>query len=186
MDTQTREWRYGVKPGAGFSEDEAELIVGELEEIAGAKPEEGITAERFVEAAASGDAPTCASLLEWNDDKAGHNWRLHQARQALNHITLIEADEEGEETEIRAFHVVSVDVSNGDVHKERRYVPLSIVREDENLVKQVIAQAKEELLRAKNKLAHYEDHVREHAPELARVMDAVSENLEALEEDGGE
>ena len=182
MDTDVLK-RYGAKARSGLNEADAQKIGEELELLAADKPFGGVTPEEFVEAAQSGKAPNCASRLTWDDDVAGYQWRLHEARNTLNAITITEADEEGEDDEIRAFHLVSVEVEDGEPHKERRYVPLSIIREESELVEQVIAQAKRELQRAKEKLALYEEHVREHHPKLARVMDAVDEHLE---EDHGE
>lgn len=169
---------YGAKPTARFDEETAQQIGEELERIATNKPFKSITAEEAVDAAENGEAPVFASLLTWNNREAARQWRLHQARNTLNHITVIEADEEGEETELRAFHMVSIELDNSEPHRERRYVPLAVVREEESLAEQVIAEAEREFIRARDKLRFYEAHVRAHHPNLARIMDVVSTELE--------
>ena len=149
--------------------------------VAADKPFGSITPEEFVAAAESGQAPTCAARLTWDDEVAGHQWRLQEARMTLNHITIIEAGEEGEEVEIRAFHAVTVEVKDNAPRKETRYVPLDVVRQEENLVDQVMVEVEREFVRSKNKLTFYEEHVRAHRPRLAHVMDVVEAELETKE-----
>jgi ParB-like chromosome segregation protein Spo0J len=122
-------------------------------------------------------------LLEGADGKYYPRERPGDTKQTKDHIPLVEQDDEGEETEIRAFPLVNVEVENGEAHKERRYVPLNVVREEENLVEQVMTEAEQEFIRAANKLRFYEAHVRAERPGLARVMDVVEEELEGGDEE---
>lgn len=80
------------------------------------------------------------SYFEWDDAKAAHKHRLHQAGYLIRSITVeVEAPEPNEEPRsIRAFVPISAD-------DERSYVPTIKALSDEDMRKQVLAQAHSEL-----------------------------------------
>jgi hypothetical protein len=48
-------------------------------------------------------------LFEWDNERAGHKWRLKQARDIINCISVVKEDKLGKELEVKAFVSVQID-----------------------------------------------------------------------------
>lgn len=92
------EWKSGSRI-KGNAQESGELFK-QLSET-----KDGLTAETLLEA----NKPETAPLhndYEWNDEKAAHEWRLHQSRHFINSIAVKVVSEDTEtDTIVRAFHI---------------------------------------------------------------------------------
>lgn len=48
-------------------------------------------------------------IFEWDNERAGHKWRLKQARDIINCISVVKEDVKGNELEVKAFVNVQID-----------------------------------------------------------------------------
>lgn len=117
---------YKKRKGAKFKEEEAQWIGEELEKIR--KKNKGfITPEKVVESAKDKKSKL-HKHFEWNNSKAGYQYRLQQARNLVSGIVEIVVIDDGkEEMEVRSFYNVHIKdlgtayVSLKDVTTNRNY-----------------------------------------------------------------
>lgn len=97
-------------------------------------------------------------LLEWDDQKAGHEHRLSQARTIIGALQVIKMTGGGEPKVIRAY----VNIRRGE---ERAYTSINDAMRDADLREQVVQQALRELESWRVRYKEYN--------ELAQVMAAI-------------
>lgn len=97
--------------------------------------------------------------LEWDDERAGIEYRIQQIRNIANHI-LVEVYLEGnpEPQEIRAtFSVIENPKDGFDTFQDRIYVNLETAQDNEFYKKQIVLKAKQELVSWSNRYKVYEE-----------------------------
>ena len=94
----------------------------------------GLTAQALVEEAEQRDSPI-HDFFEWDNSKAGEEWRLQQARALINEVKVII-----DQKEFFAFENVSVGEND---EKQRVYKSIEEIGSNETLRKQVIKSALE-------------------------------------------
>jgi hypothetical protein len=163
------EWKDGSRVKA-----KAQEVGEELERI------EYKDAENVVEAArkSNGELHKC---FEWNDAKAGQEYRKEQARYILRMIvTEVESKESGETVivRVRAFESVRFAVSEGsdDAEKTMTYIPIREVLGDKAMREQVIGRLMTTIAEAERTAETY-SHI---APELKKTRKKLHEAGETL------
>lgn len=128
---------YTVKAGSIIPSSQAQEI-GEYIQSLGY-----FTPESVVKDARREESPL-HPFFEWDDQKAGEQWRLQQARLIVNHfeITVKDSQTDGKTT-IRAWHSVNIDV--GQPVSQRVYVGVAEAMSQEKLRRQVVGNALREL-----------------------------------------
>lgn len=156
---------YQWKPGTRLSADPQ--AVGERLEVLQALHGDALTAEQVVDDARDESSPL-HSCFEWDDTVAAEEYRKEQARYLLRALVVVSEPDESDashedryETAIRAHRAYVVVREEGD----DRYVPTVRAMSDEELRKQVLAQALAELRAVQRKYAELH--------ELARVFAAI-------------
>jgi hypothetical protein len=92
-------------------------------------------------------------FFEWDDKIAGHKYREWQARYLLSQIEIVEVVD-GAEERIKAFHNISI-ANSDDKTKERGYVTLADVRENQNYLDIVLENAKNEIISWEKRYSQY-------------------------------
>jgi nitrate reductase NapAB chaperone NapD len=105
--------RFKAREGAPFKKQDAQRVGEELDSI---RKEEGILNPSLVVKHASKKGSFLNKYFEWDNSRAGEQWRLQQARNIVNHVIEVIIIR-GEETEVRDF--VNVVVEDGST----QYVP---------------------------------------------------------------
>lgn len=126
--------------GAPFSQEEAKIYGKELDKIA---EEEGgqLKPENVVEKAKNRNNPL-HSYFDWNDSRAGEKYRLFQARNLINHITVV-IKYDHKQREQKAFF--SVNSTPAEKRKNRIYVTMERVLSEPELREQILVEAIEEI-----------------------------------------
>jgi hypothetical protein len=89
--------------------------------------------------------------FEWNNDKAGHSYRLWQARQLIS-VMVTYLPRDGREYEVRTFHSLTPDRRNGGGYRE----VVSILK-DKDMRKQLLDDALAELKVFEQKFQNLEE-----------------------------
>lgn len=110
----------------------AQVAGEEIERISAVKP---LTAESIVEESKPAKSPL-HTIFEWNNIKAGHEWRKQQARVMLGNLVTVSIEETPIE-QTRAY----VNISNG----EETYTSIETVIQDKDLSEKLLSQALKEL-----------------------------------------
>ena len=118
---------------------DANEVGAELEEI---QETNELTPESVVEYAKD-RRTTLNGLFEWNDEVAGHKWRLQQARKILNNITVEYVGKNDERKPIRAFVKTTT--------KKEEYRNIESVVSDAEQYSLLLNMAYRELNQTKNK-----------------------------------
>lgn len=118
---------------------DANDVGAELEEI---QESQDLTPENVVEYAKN-TSTTLNRLFEWNDEIAGKNWRLQQARRILNNITVEIIGKDNERKSIRAFVKTTT--------KKEGYRNIESVVSDAEQYSLLLNMAYRELNKTKNK-----------------------------------
>jgi hypothetical protein len=105
--------------------------------------------------------------FEWNDKRAANRWRLRQAAHLLRSIQVMIKDDEGMETETRAFHNVTIDDSYA-MEPERVNVTVQRVLSEDNLREQIIDKALKQLDAWRKKYKQYKEFT-----EIVSVIDEL-------------
>lgn len=126
------------------------ITQGVINEILKIKKEEGLTAEQII-TAAKHKKSQLHNLFDWDDNKAGDKWRLHQARILINEVKIIVGVKE-----YYAFENVSVEVKNKE-HSKREYMTRSEIISNVALRQQVVKKAYEHLLYWKGQYQQYSE-----------------------------
>lgn len=124
------EWKSGSRI-KGNAQESGELFK-QLSET-----KDGLTAETLLEA----NKPETAPLhndYEWNDEKAAHEWRLHQSRHFINSLAVKVVSEDAAETEtiVRAFHIAD---------EPSHYEPITAIIKEKTKYEQLLQTAYSEL-----------------------------------------
>lgn len=152
----TKKKTYTAKPTAPFPKNKAQEVGEELNRI---REEYGkATPEVIVEASRPKDS-VFHSYFDWNDAIAAEKHRKQQARHISSSITCEVIVESGEKKTVRAF----INVKKAE---EPEYVPVEIVMKDEDLRRQMLANALKELIGIKQKYQTLK--------ELSEIWDAIN------------
>lgn len=146
---------YGTRPGAPFKKGHAQEIGEFIENISDRTP------ENILNAVAINKEHILYSYIEWDNKKAGYEYRLQQIRNIVNHIT-IETKKVGEDLPVRAFFSVKKE-RNG---KTPIYVTLNMAFSNEYYRNQILSQAKSELRNWRERYKQYK--------ELSGIIKAIS------------
>lgn len=119
-----------------------------------------ITPEVIVREASDKSSPL-HSYFEWDDEKAGHRWRVQQARILLNNIQ-VKVVSDGEERQISVFEVTSTSEGYKSID--------TFTREDVEYVKADI-RSRLKALNEKMKSYNQFDRVREHITAAIEAID---------------
>ncbi len=144
------EWKSGSRIRADAQKS------GELFEQLSAT-EKGLTAETLLEA----NKPVTAPLhkeYEWNDEKAAHEWRLHQSRHFINSIAVKVVTADDTEETVRAFFTTT---------EESKYQPITAIMKEKSKREKLLELALSELKSFKNKYSTLS--------ELSPVFAAITE-----------
>jgi hypothetical protein len=118
-----------------------------FEELA-ARTEDGCVTPEMVLKASEPEDSLLHDNFEWDDEKAGHSFRIWQARVLLNKMTL-----QVEGSEIREFENLVVRV---DSKKVQGYFSIDRIMENKNLKNAVVIQVQKDLLSMLKKYKRYE------------------------------
>lgn len=134
------------------------------------------------------EASPLHDYFEWDNTKAAEKHRLWQARQLIDHITVvIEDPDTHEEIEQEAYiNVILEDEKEqpeegeGEIQKpkkyHRTYMPIEYVLADDVLRQQVLGSAMGQVLHWRNKYSAYQ--------ELAQIVRAIDTTKAQLEDKG--
>jgi hypothetical protein len=124
-----------------------------IKEILEIKKTQGLTAENIIQEARNPKS-SLHDLFEWDNTKAGHEYRLHQARVFINEIKIEIGDKE-----LFAFENVEVRSISGDSEEtaERQYKTMSEIISNEELRTQILNRAYQQLIFWKTQYKAYEE-----------------------------
>jgi len=159
---------YYAANGAQFSKEKAQVYGAFLSVLH--RDNARLTPPLVVEKAKDEDSPI-HECFEWEDGKAAYSYRLWQARNLINHITIrIETEDGNEEgAEVRAFHHITISMEDS----AKSYVPLSMVIESEDYTNQIIQRALREVQNWRMKYNQYK--------QLKPIYDAIEKVVKKLE-----
>lgn len=120
---------YRATAGAGFNHKQAQVIGSELEKLGNFSPRD------VLDVAKEPDSPLHLHFT-WDDEKAGESWRIHEARQLVNHITVL-VSVDGQKQEAKAFYSVPVRIEETDT-VEPRYVRIMHAVHDKAIQRTVL------------------------------------------------
>ena len=143
---------YKARRGAPFAQKKAQIYGECIEEIKDKKG--GAVRTRVVIEAAQDKHSLLHGYFEWDNEIAGAKYRIHQARQLLNHLTVI-VKTDGEEREQKAYLNVSVITEEGSV--EQIYVTIDRALTDDEFRAQILAQAIKEIKYWQQKYKEYNE-----------------------------
>ena len=158
---------YKARRGAPFAQKKAQIYGECIEEINDKKG--GAVRTRDVIEAAQDKHSLLHSYFEWDNEIAGAKYRIHQARQLLNHLTVI-VKTDGEEREQKAYLNVSVITEEGSV--EQIYVTIDRALTDDEFRAQILAQAIREIEYWQQKYEEYS--------ELSTIFQAIEAAKEEI------
>ncbi len=161
---------YKAAPGSHFNDSDAEVIGPELERI----PAEERDARTVVERARPEDSPL-HRYFEWKDDVAAEKYREGQARYMLRSITSIVVDISGGETEVRAFHPISL--TPEATAEPKRYLTIDEVRREHDYADQVIQDARSQLQGWARRFRVYRDILGEEFSPVFEVAEAIEQPI---------
>ena len=134
---------YKYKKGTSFKVD-ANIAGQELEKIY--SKYNGITPKNIIKEAEKKNSKI-HECFEWDNSKAGYNFRLWQARQLSSSLTIVFE----EKTEAPAFISISIE-------KERSYIPSEIVFSNEDMAKKAIQDVLNAFMYFKQKYNSFKEH----------------------------
>lgn len=166
--------KYRIARGSRIPQKSAHGIARELM-IVSERSGGSLAAADVVDAAAKKkEFPSLHRQFEWDDVRAARLYRETQAREILRHIT-IEVERGDEVHEVRAFHCVELETEEGE-EEHRRYVPLSRISKDSEMIDQVIETAKRDLGVWQSRY----DRFRTTIPKFSQKFSPVFQALEKL------
>lgn len=124
-------------------------IINELRKIA-ARNGDCLKPEDVIRAAASKRSPL-HDCFEWDDTAAGHQWRLHQARNLIR-VTVSVIDDGKGKSPVRVFVSLTPDRAGGN-----GYRPMVAVLSDADMRQQLLSDACEEMEGFQRKYAKLEE-----------------------------
>lgn len=134
---------YKAVKGSKLSDAQAKLFGQRIEWLMDQNGHD-VTAEDIIQDGKNPKSPF-HKYLEWNDRKAGQQWRLNQARYILRSISVIVQYDDGDKKLTRAF--VNVNRPSLDDEDEKRsvYVSVETALSKEDLRRQLLETALDEL-----------------------------------------
>lgn len=124
-------WGDGWKPKIS-----ADIVGGVVEHI---EAEHGtVTKELLLEASRPEDSDT-HSIFEWDDKKAGEQWRLEQAKHTINALRVVYVSHDDEEVPVRAFVNVS------ELSEKTSYRHINVALSDDELRENYLNRIRHEL-----------------------------------------
>lgn len=153
--------RVKAKTGSHITDEQAQL----LDSVISSKFPNGSTPRQLVNSAKSKRSPI-HDMFEWDNEIAGDEWRLHQARTFLAAIVI----EDDEEKEVRKYHNLYI-----EEEEERKYIEIEQAAEAPDLWKQVLDKALREARSWRERYKQYK--------ELAPVIHAI-DSLERKRKNG--
>ena len=161
--------KYKAKQGAYFNTSRVQVYGGELTRIMG---ENGGTLEPqlVVDNAREKDSPI-HECFEWNNKKAGENWRKQQARCLINSIEVVIKFEDREDVVPLAY---SIEIKEaGDDVATRRYYDVEVIANDEYLHQELLRKALADFGAYRRRYEQIKE-----LDEIFRVFDRVQNRLE--------
>jgi len=156
---------FKAASGAQFASAKANMYGQELFRLS--KEHDGLTPETVVKEARNIKSPL-HECFEWDDGMAAGYWRIHQARQILNHFLIVKKVN-GEDREIKAFFNVNIeDSTNG----KSRYMTVFSIAESADFRGQVLKGALEEIKSWRQRYDEYK--------ELGLIFGAIEETQRKL------
>lgn len=157
--------KFKATEGAPFSQKRAQIYGECLEKIA-EKRKGKVKPEDVVREARNRRSPL-HNYFNWDNNDAAEKFRLWQARNLINHITVV-VKYDHKEREQKAFFSVN-ETPYGDERnlKNRIYITIERVLSEPNLREQVINKALDEV-------EYWEDKYKEYK-ELGEIFDAIKE-----------
>ena len=110
-----------------------------------------LTAHIIVEVAAEEDHPL-HNRFEWDDEKAGHAYRLQQARQLIRVVREKFIDRSGAPTDVRTFHAIP----RGD-DQQMAYEPIDEILENEFATKLLLQSMEREWRTLRRRYEKFEE-----------------------------
>jgi len=141
--------QFKARPKCIYNDEQAEEIGNNLEVIRQFHGGE-VKPVEILEFAADKNSQL-NKYFEWDNDKAGHKYRLSQARYMLSHVYIVVDASNGPE-EVRAFISVS-----SEVHKGKRYTSVDNALTNENYREQTLSKALREVRLWQNKYGQYKE-----------------------------
>lgn len=138
--------RYGFKAGRVSPPIEAQTIGEELERVEQLYGE--VKPQHVVEEAKPAEAPL-HPCFEWRNKVAAEAYRLHQARNIINVVSVVPDNPGGTPGKCETQAYVNVFVGDPG-EKTRSYQPIETVLADPDMREQMLARCREKLGRIKN------------------------------------
>ena len=155
---------FGYKPGRKTPKVPPQIAGEELERV---REFHGtLEAEILVEESRPKDAPLHEEF-DWDNKKAGHKWRVHQARNIINVVTIRHLNPAVEE----APAYVNITVGPAVDPEERHYAAIEDVLNDPQQRADLVQRALEKLLRVQREFRHLR--------ELAGIWSAIDAAVES-------
>lgn len=159
METKIHKWAKGARRPSGVSADDA---ARELERI---RAEVGDLTPQAVLLHAADERAPLHTAFEWDDSKAGHEYRLNQARGLIRAVVTIES---AEVPEHRSYVLVRADPAK----EETSYLPTVEVVNRPDLFGDAIRRLQSELRSARDSVNQISS--------LAAAMNSATERRERL------
>lgn len=138
---------YMARPGSHLTNKDAQRVGAFFDKTFGDK---SFTPEQVVEHARPKDSPIHDDF-DWDVSVAAEKWNLHQARQLIGSVMLVE-EREGERITSRAYHHV---IERTLMGKSSVYISDHVVWQRDELSVQVIERAKREFLNWQRRYDNY-------------------------------
>jgi prophage DNA circulation protein len=159
METKIHKWAKGARRPSGVSADDA---ARELERI---RAEVGDLTPQAVLLHAADERAPLHTAFEWDDSKAGHEYRLNQARGLIRAVVTIEL---AEVPEHRSYVLVRADPAK----EETSYLPTAEVVSRPDLFGDALRRLQSELKSARDSVNQMSS--------LADAINAASDRRERL------
>lgn len=121
-------------------------------ELLAIREEHGILTPQVVVRAAAADDHPLHHRFEWDDAKAGHQYRLQQARQLIRIVREKYIDRSGAPADVRTFHAIP----RGD-ENQMAYEPLTEILEDEIATKILLQSMEREWRTLRKRYERFEE-----------------------------
>ena len=120
--------KFKAKKGTMYSDKDAEIIGPYLREKF---PKGTLNPKSVVEKAKSKSSPLY-DYFEWDNKKASDRWRIHQARNMIGSILVVESDLEHKEYQSPVYI---------EIEEAKQYVRTDVALEDPDIWNQVLKTA---------------------------------------------
>lgn len=152
MATKTKRRTYKAAAGARFTQKQAQAIGEAIERIG-----ESVTPVEVVEAAKTD--PVLHPHFEWDNTAAAAKYRIHQARNLINHIVVVVSMPNGERKDLKAFYSQPVQSTGDDdeTTTERRYLSVAVAKREPDVARNIVEEARRELNDWKRRYSDYRE-----------------------------